>query len=629
MCKSVFCCCGDEHRRSSATVSPELLKKDSDSAISRDSASTTFPVKRCTDVFFLVLKIAFVIVLIILVAYSFSYGNIYRILNGYDDCGNVCGRLNEKDRNLGCKGSDKRNLKYLLVEKSENTQKPDDPYLHRQCVERCENVSGYRTFFNRCIPMKVNAQPVESLLSRTGMVSFFQEVSEDLTECWREMIYACIVAFVFSFIVLVMFRYVVGFIVWFVLLATVFASIFATIFLWIKWQQHRKDDDTEKTKLYLVTAIIATVATIIISLIILVMRKRVKLVIQLFKEAGTAINDMPMLLFEPLLTFLSLTVTISLWFYFALMIESSGQLTVLHFDSGASMKILYIKDAGILMARWINIFAFFWFSQFLIGCQHYVIAGSVSRWFFTRNKKKLGFPVLQSFTTLIRYHLGTICFGSLLIAIVQMMRVLLKGIQSLVNNPQNPVTTFLFNACQCCLACFENFIQYLTRNAYIIVAIDGDSFCPAGKRAFSLLASNALRVMAINSVGDFVLLLGKVFVVLVTVLVGIELIQNKPGLHHTSVPVILCGIFAYLMSNCFLTVFEMTVDTIFLCFCIDCEKNDGIEHPYYMSRGLMEFIQNSKTSLDVLSPSKKISKHNGWAGDGNYNINSVSGKMKP
>lgn len=93
------------------------------------------------------------------------------------------------------KGSDKRNLKYLLVEKSENTQNPDDPYLHRQCVVRCENVSGYRTFFNRCIPIKVNAQPLESLLSRTGMVSFFQEVSEDLTECWREVIYACIVAF--------------------------------------------------------------------------------------------------------------------------------------------------------------------------------------------------------------------------------------------------------------------------------------------------------------------------------------------------------------------------------------------------------------------------------------------------
>lgn len=43
----------------------------------------------------------------------------------------------------------------------------------------------------------------------------------------------------------------------------------------------------------------------------------------------------------------------------------------------------------------------------------------------------------------------------------------------------------------------------------------------------------------------------------------------------------------------------MTVDTIFLCFCEDCETNDGIGRPYYMSRGLMEFVQNSKKALAV------------------------------
>jgi hypothetical protein len=40
---------------------------------------------------------------------------------------------------------------------------------------------------------------------------------------------------------------------------------------------------------------------VIVLLVILVMRKRIKLVIQLFKEAGKAINSMPLLLFEPLL----------------------------------------------------------------------------------------------------------------------------------------------------------------------------------------------------------------------------------------------------------------------------------------------------------------------------------------
>lgn len=43
----------------------------------------------------------------------------------------------------------------------------------------------------------------------------------------------------------------------------------------------------------------------------------------------------------------------------------------------------------------------------------------------------------------------------------------------------------------------------------------------------------------------------------------------------------------------------MTIDTIFICFCEDCEHNDGITRPYYMSRSLMEFIQNSKKALNI------------------------------
>lgn len=45
-------------------------------------------------------------------------------------------------------------------------------------------------------------------------------------------------------------------------------------------------------------------------------------------------------------------------------------------------------------------------------------------------------------------------------------------------------------------------------------------------------------------------------------------------------------IFAFLIAHCFVTVFEMTVDTIFICYCIDIEENDGNERPYYMSEKL-------------------------------------------
>lgn len=42
-----------------------------------------------------------------------------------------------------------------------------------------------------------------------------------------------------------------------------------------------------------------------------------------------------------------------------------------------------------------------------------------------------------------------------------------------------------------------------------IAAIYGNNFCWSASRAFQMLSNNALRVIAINSVGDFILFLGK------------------------------------------------------------------------------------------------------------------------
>jgi hypothetical protein len=41
-------------------------------------------------------------------------------------------------------------------------------------------------------------------------------------------------------------------------------------------------------------------------------------------------------------------------------------------------------------------------------------------------------------------------------------------------------------------------------------------------------------------------------------------------------------------------VFEMTVDTIFISFCIDLEENDGEIKPFYMSEGLKKVIMEMK-----------------------------------
>jgi hypothetical protein len=59
----------------------------------------------------------------------------------------------------------------------------------------------------------------------------------------------------------------------------------------------------------------------------------------------------------------------------------------------------------------------------------------------------------------------------------------------------------------------------------LFAALFGYNFCRGGQEAFKHLSSNALRVVAINSVGDFVLFLGKALVVVATVLIGVRMLD--------------------------------------------------------------------------------------------------------
>jgi len=248
----------------------------------------------------------------------------------------------------------------------------------------------------------------------------------------------------------------------------------------------------------------------------------------------------------------------------------------------------------------------FWITQFIVGCQHMIISGAVAKWFFTRNKRQLGFPILVSVQRLLRYHLGSVAFGSLIIAIVKVIRYILNAIQNRLGG-DNAFCKGILCCCKCCIWCLENFLIFLNRNAYIEVAIHGYGFCKSAKKAFKVLVDNALRVAAINSIGDFVLFLAKITIVAVTVLIGYYLTKGKEDINNIWVPLTIGAICAYFIAHCFISVYEMAIDTVFICFCEDCDMNDGQSRPYYMSKGLMEFVKKSNKALKTRKERKQQS----------------------
>ncbi|KAH1003925.1 hypothetical protein HUJ04_003758 [Dendroctonus ponderosae] len=571
--------------------------------------------RKPTDVCFFTVFLLFFTTLCFLIAYCVHYGDIDRVIHGYDNCGSVCGskqtsKSSSKQMETCYKSIDNTQFGsyHLILYRPEQTRLYD-----RICTRNCSLYPGYNEFLNRCLPSSKKTQAFQAFFTKAGIKDFFmvsplfyfftalhqvfrQEICEDFNDYWKVLIYMGAISLVISLILFLLFPFLAGLLVWIILIGVFLACLGLSIYLWVSWKEVKelqKEDmeiRSEEVWTWLGLAIGATCATVILTLIICVMIKRIKLVIQLFEEAGKALAAMPLLLFEPILTFMWIIGVLSLCAYLCLWVSSSGRLRM------KRPNIYYYKKDGLMEAtKVLNVFGMFWMCQFVVGCQHLVIAGAVSK-----NKSQLSSPIARSFYNLARFHLGSVALGSFCLATVQILRLIFTAMQRMVTYQSNSHLVWLAKTCLClCNCCFwllDRVLNVISRNAYILTAMYGDSFCRAGKQALAHLTANPLRVAAINSVGDFVLFLAKVLVVACSVAIGSYFLKHKDNLHHYWVPLALIGLFSYFIAHCFMTVYEMTIDTIFMCFCEDCELNDGASRPYFMSRGLMEFVEDSKNA---------------------------------
>ncbi|XP_068218888.1 choline transporter-like protein 1 isoform X2 [Palaemon carinicauda] len=583
----------------------------------------------CRDVIFLIIFIAFVVGSIVFLVYLALRSDPARLIHGNDQYGNVCGRKNTPHDGVPLSGQDFSQKPFLgmgnivTLATSVATGQSDGATCVAECSSSTTQI-GYR-----CIPVRVDGasnktDEITKAIFGVSAGNFFRDVGKDLAASWKEILYMCLVGLAFAIIITALLRFLAEFVVWLTVVIIIIGSIAATIYLWVVWHLRSKEvtkmendtsgkySDYEKELMrkqvtgFLIGAIISSIFTILTIILLIAMRKRIKLVIALFKEAGKAIASMPLLLLQPVWTCFWLVVICGIFIFGVFYIEASGE------PKRVGQTIHYVIPEFIKAMRWYHLFAFFWISQFALHCQDLTIAGAVALWYFARDKKNLGWPILKSMKRLYLYHLGSVAIGSFIIAIMKMIRFLLKKMEKRLGGA-NPVCGFLLKCCQCCLWCFEKFLKFLSRNAYIEIAIYGYSFCKAAQKAFSVIVSNAFRVMAINYIGSFVLLLAKLAVVVPTVFIGIEIMKTIDGVvTYIWVPILLASIFTFFIAHCFISVYEMTIDALFICFCEDCEMNDGLQKPYFMSKGLMKLVENSKKALDALEAREKEQQQQAW-----------------
>ena len=243
------------------------------------------------------------------------------------------------------------------------------------------------------------------------------------------------------------------------------------------------------------------------------------------------------------------------------------------------------------------------------------VKGCFGIWYWSQSKSHC--ILFTSIKDTLVYHLGSIAFGALLIAIIRIIRVIIEYVEHKLKKAagNNQVTKCIISFVSCCCKCFfyclEKFMKFINRNAYIMIAIYGRNFCSSAFDALTLLLANPLRALVLDRVTDFILFLGSLLITVGMGVLGFYFFSKgfyvapayakyfAPDLHYYWVPLMLVIIATYFIAKIFFTVFEMAVDTLFLCALKDLEVNDGsAEKPYMMSTELKKLlsVKNSKKS---------------------------------
>ncbi|XP_033761277.1 choline transporter-like protein 2 [Pecten maximus] len=476
---------------------------------------------------------------------------------------------------------------------------------------------------------------------------YAEKIMSEVLQTWWIIVVFMIIITLISLLYIVLLRIMAGFMVWFTIFGMLGAFGYATVHLFTYYLDS-SNDQTEmtiylsvgtisysKSKMFLGLGIITALIFTIILVMVIFLCQRIRIAIGLIKEASRAVGAIMTTLAFPILIMILQLLVVGYFLIFGAYLASTGRTmssventtstwsngkwdtdaiesqvsgfmgSTCSNTSSTSDTCSYLKNLEenfVMYAAFFALFMFFWLINFVVALGQLTLAGAFASyyWAFEKPKDIPVFPIAASLWRAFRYHLGSLAFGSFILAVVAMIRVVLEYLDHKLNKSENIVAKFIVKCLKCCFWCLEKCLKFLTKNAYIQMAIHGKNFCFSAKDAFFAIMRNILRVAVVDKVADFVLFVGKLVIIGATEALAFytfnyladDLLTGYVTTSNTYIAtyliILICG---YIVATVFFDVFSMALSTLFMCFLEDIEMNDGsVGKPYFMSKELMGVI---------------------------------------
>lgn len=170
----------------------------------------------------------------------------------------------------------------------------------------------------------------------------------------------------------------------------------------------------------------------------------------------------------PVFFFFVISAWLAFWVISAIWVYSVGDVS-----KSSNSSFAHITWDTTTRYVWIyHVFGMFWISAFILGCAQFIIAAVCSLWYFAQggsSDDKGKASLRMGIKWIFKYHVGSIALGALIIAVMQMIKLLFEYIrkksEKLAGN--NCCIKFVLCLIRCCIYCLDSCVKFITKNAYI------------------------------------------------------------------------------------------------------------------------------------------------------------------
>lgn len=562
----------------------EDAESGSDSDGSDVSLGELIRTRKCTDCCCALFFAAAMGFLLVMFVYGSSHGNTAKLSHGFDSNGDQCG-ISEAVQDspwlyfcpaVTANGGEDVNTK--------------DPVCVQTCpvagdtVSKCSVTQAYQTEMHSryCLPSG-SAEAEARREVQENMRNFLVDSTEVLAKvgnAWTVLAMVVVLAFVMGYIFLCMLKTVARCIIWVCAIIGFLAFAALGAYLWSQ-SQSEQSGETAQTA-FKVGAIVSWCLAFVVMLLVSCCGQAVELSTACMGQAAHVIWQMPLLLLAPLFKGIFKVLVFAVLLIGFIHLLATGETS----GVGRHRHIEYTSQQKLYLAGYA--FASFWLLSFITALYQFSIAYAASQYYVARSvdgtKDVSQCSVCQGVYIGVRYHTGSLAYGSAIIAALELIQKILEWAkQKSKLEGNNQCVTCLITVIQCCCGCIEQCVEFISKNVYIDIALTSNNFCESVTSIFEILVRHGAAFAILNGATYIFQIVGMASITATCGLLAAYMLTHgdyaDPGsdkyIANPTVGIIICCILAIIVAWSFMAVFDMTSDTILICHAEDRARNGG------------------------------------------------------